>query len=176
MYSSARSVLLNPPLNFYRTFHTRYSVLSESFRRVESAARLFERDLNSDSHGARDVQFAMRSRPSLRDCRITCHRNEPTEKRRRDTGINTKSMINWPVRRRAREVGVERHLLRAGIATYIQRPIVARTGSQATFCFPRFWISSSSSSSSSSSLSQLLHSTGQVHEIRARNCTQHRAG
>jgi len=147
-------------------------VPSKSFRRVESAGWRFERDLSSDSHAARDVQFAMRSRPLLRDCRITCHRNESTEKRRRDTGINTKSMINWPVRRRAREVGVERHLLRAGIATYIQRPIVARTGSQATFCFPRFWISSSSSSSSSSS--QLLHSTGQVHEIRAHNCTQHR--
>lgn len=91
---------------------------------------------------------------------ITCHRNEPTERRRRDTGINTKSMINWPVRRGGLEVGIERHLLRVGIALYIQRPIVARTGSQATFCFPRFWISS---------LSQLLHSTGQVHGLRACN-------
>lgn len=76
-------------------------------------------------------------------------------------------MINWPVRRRAREVGVERHLLRVGIAPYIQRPIVARTGSQATFCFPRFWISSSSSSS------QLLHSIVSFHETSARaTCAQ----
>lgn len=62
--------------------------------------------------------------------------------------------------RLARGRGIERHLLRVGIALYIQRPIVARTGSQATFCFPRFWISS---------LSQLLHSTGQVHGLRACN-------
>lgn len=91
---------------------------------------------------------------------MSSKRADRTERRRRDTGINTKSMINWPVRRGGLEVGVERHLLRVGIALYIQRPIAARTGSQATFCFPRFWISS---------LSQLLHSTGQVHELRACN-------
>lgn len=34
---------------------------------------------------------------------ITCHRNEPTERRRRDTGINTKSMINWPVEASSRQ-------------------------------------------------------------------------
>lgn len=76
--------------------------------------------------------------------RITCHRNEPTEEK---AGYRDKYEIDdklaGPVG--GLEVGVERHLLRVGIAPYIQRPIVARAVSRATFCFPRFWISSSSS-------------------------------
>lgn len=81
-----------------------------------------------------DPELLVRDRLEAVAGSITCHRNEASAEKAGDAGINTKSMINWPVCRRAR--GRDRTTPPRNSPVYTTRPIVARTGFSSYFLLP----------------------------------------